>query len=69
MKVPYFRETQTESYILLKLTFLGGKKMSYHDLGHKTSGWEKEISLVNIKFITDQRAPHKWFKNFPLLLK
>lgn len=43
--------------------------MSYHDLGHKTSGWEKEISLVNIKFITDQRAPHKWFKNFPLLLK
>lgn len=43
--------------------------MSYHDLGHKTSGWEKEIFLVNIKLITDQRAPHKWFKSFPLLLK
>lgn len=44
MYVPYFKEIQTESHMLLKLTLLK-RKMSYQDLGHKASGWEKRFPL------------------------
>ena len=30
--------------------------MSYHDLGHKTSGWEKEIFLVNRKGLASKES-------------
>lgn len=41
MCVPYFKETQIEYHALE--TDIAEKKMSYHDLGHKTSGWEKDF--------------------------
>lgn len=39
--VPYFKETQIGYHALE--TDIAGKKMSYHDLGHKTSGWGKDF--------------------------
>lgn len=40
--VPYFKEIQIE-YHTIETDIAGGGGMSYHDLGHKTSGREKDF--------------------------